>query len=306
MNTSLVSPSSRFWLLFQFVGRQARKLLFEETRPWLLALRERQPGTPPEEHGNGFGIIPQPEGHFYADPCLFKKDGRNYLFFEDYCHAAGKAVISCLELDPAGNWSEPKVVLDRKYHLSYPFVFQWQDEVYLIPETSTNRTIELYRALEFPYRWALDRVLLRNVRAADATVIRYHDKFWLFATLGDPGRPNIESLHLFVADGLEGSWRPHPKNPVVSDVRRARPAGRLFFAQGELIRPAQDCSVCYGHAIVFNRVEVMTEEDYREVPAGRIGPEWLPGSLATHTLTFNEDFEVRDARLRMTRPRWRT
>jgi hypothetical protein len=246
-----------------------------------------------------------PSDRFYGDPFLFKKDGCNFLLFEDYRYATGKGVISYVEVDDAGNWGEPELALERPYHLSYPFVFESGGQIYLLPETSANRTIELYRAADFPKHWVLDRILMAGVRAVDATVVWYHEKFWLFTSLAAEGSTNTGELHLFFADALQGPWQPHPKNPIVSDVRRARPAGRLFSARGQLFRPAQDCSVRYGYAIVFQRIEVLSETDYREAPAGRIGPEWLPGNLATHTFDCNEDFEVLDARIQVFDPRWR-
>jgi hypothetical protein len=246
-----------------------------------------------------------PADRFYGDPFLFKKDGRTYLLFEEYPYPTAKGVISYVEIDENGRWNQPQLALERPYHLSYPFVFESDGEIYLIPETSANRTIELYRALDFPRRWALDRTLMTGVRAVDATVVQHHGKFWLFTCLGVGGASNAVELHLFHADALEGPWHPHRMNPVVSDVRHARPAGRLVHAGGELYRPAQDCSVRYGFAINFRRIKQLSEADYLEVPAGRLDPDWLPGNLATHTIDCNEDFIVLDARLHVREPRWR-
>jgi hypothetical protein len=72
-------------------------------------------------------------------------------------------------------------------------------------------------------------------------------------------------------------------NPIVSDVRRARPAGRIFSHDGHLIRPAQDCSEAYGWRIALNRIEVLTEAEYREVPIGWIEPDGSAGTLRAHT-----------------------
>ena len=47
----------------------------------------------------------------------------------------------------------------------------------MLPETSGNRTVELYRCVEFPHRWELDRVLMDGVHAVDATLAE-HDRRW--------------------------------------------------------------------------------------------------------------------------------
>lgn len=247
-------------------------------------------------------LVP-PADRFYADPCIIKRNGRNYLFFEDYRYSTGKGLVSFVEIRPDGSFSEPTVVLERAYHLSYPFVFERHGEVYMIPETRSVDRVELYRAVDFPHRWQFERVLLRDVAAVDATLHQSEGKLWLFCNVAAEGFSTCDELHIFHADELDGEWRPHPANPVVSDVRRARPAGGLFEHQGALIRPAQDCSVRYGYAIQLNRVDVLTETEYRETPFEKITPNWLAGSRGTHTLSLNEDYEVLDAKLRIRRLR---
>jgi glycosyltransferase involved in cell wall biosynthesis len=288
--------------LAHFLQRSARRLFVQEQ--WLLAIRRRASACPARNRANGFRLILPPWGHCYADPFLFKKGETNYLFFEEYRFDKPKGVISCLEIDPSGDPAAPRVVLERDYHLSYPFVFEWQGQTYLLPETVANRTVELYRAVEFPNHWVLDRVLLQDVTLTDATLLQQGGRFWLFATPRVQGHLVNDELYLYFADSPLGPWKPHPRNPVVADVRKARPAGRLLRVNGQLFRPAQDCSVRYGYAVTFQKVEVLTETDYQESFAGRIGPGWLPGNLGTHTFDSNEDFEVVDGRLDAPRYAW--
>ena len=91
-------------------------------------------------------------------------------------------------------------------------------------------------------------------------------------------------------------------NPVVSDVRCARPAGRVFLQDGQLIRPAQDCSRAYGWRLIFNRVEVLSPSEYRERPVGAIEPAPKSGNLRTHSYDSDGMYEVLDG-FRM-RPRF--
>jgi beta-xylosidase len=99
---------------------------------------------------------------------------------------------------------------------------------------------------------------------------------------------------LFWSKTLDGEWHYHPRNPICSDVRRARGAGPLFRCHGTLIRPAQDCSVRYGYAIALNRVLKISPADYSEELIEVIYPKWRPGLLGTHTLSSNEAFEAID------------
>jgi hypothetical protein len=243
-----------------------------------------------------------PAGRFYADPFLFGHGGRRFIFFEDFDWSCGRAVICYVEIDADGRRGLPGVALSQDCHLSYPFVFEAGEAIYMVPETAGRRTVELYRAARFPDVWTLERVLLSDVAATDATLLRHEGRLWLFVAIAvDGGRP-IDELFLFSSESLGGEWEPHPMNPVVSDVRCARPAGRVFVQDGQLIRPAQDCSRSYGWRVVFNRVEVLSASDYRERPVGAIEPAPGSGNLRTHSYDCDGVFEVLDG-FRM-RPRF--
>src|SRR2546421_9920387 len=110
----------------------------------------------------------------------------------------------------------------------------------MMPETRSNRTVELYRAREFPTQWEPAGVLLSDINAADATLAEIDGTWWLFVNVAVDGSGNSDELHLFSAATPLGPWTPHRSNPVKSDARSARPAGRLLFHGGAYYRPAQD------------------------------------------------------------------
>jgi hypothetical protein len=246
--------------------------------------------------------LPNPPGRYLADPFPIEVDGRHFLFVEDYSHAARRAVISVSEAGPDDAWSPPRRVLECDYHLSYPFVFEHEGAIYMLPETGEAGRVELHRAVEFPHEWRPDRVLLEGLTAFDATLHIEDGLLWLFANIvedhGDRGE-----LWLFSSPSLDREWRPHPQNPIVADPGTARPAGRLFRQGGVLVRPSQDCSRVYGEAVVLNRVDVLSSGEYHETPVGRIEPDWMPGVEGTHTYTFDSRYECLDGYRRVRRLR---
>jgi hypothetical protein len=284
-----------------FLAHRARRslrgrvssLLGGNTPQWFLAIRKRS-----DQHRfddpTGYRIVSPPRDRFYADPFLFKDKGKNILFFEDFRYPGERAHISCAELDAEGNLGEIRDVLRCPYHLSYPFVFEHQGEIYMIPETKQNRTVELYRAEEFPTRWKLESVLLSDTYAVDATIHMQNGKLWIFSGLSNGRYSNSDELAIFYADKLTGPWTPHRNNPVISDVRRARSAGALFYHEGKLIRPSQDCGKAYGYALNFSEILVLNEQQFEECPIGRIEPTWVRKNLGTHTYSRTDDFEVID------------
>ena len=242
----------------------------------------------------GFDVIEPPPDRFYADPFAISQTDHTYVFIEEYLFAAKRGIISVMEIDDNGVASTPVPVLERPYHLSYPFVFRDGADYFMIPETAANRTVELYRAVPFPHRWVLERVLLDDIRALDSSITVQDGRYWLFTSFETQGRNRNDELFLFSADSLGGQWTPHPRNPVVSDVRGARPAGRPFRHGPDLIRPAQDCSTRYGRAVVFQRIVAMNEHEYREETVGTMEPVWTADILGTHTYNVDDRYEVVD------------
>jgi hypothetical protein len=214
-------------------------------------------------------------------------------------------VISHTELRLDGAPAEPpREVLAAPYHLSYPFVFAHRGEIFMIPETSAVERVQLYRAVEFPHRWELERVLLEGVDAADATLLEHDGRLWLFASVAQPGASSLDELHLFWAQELGGPWQAHPCNPVVSDARCARPAGAIQHWGGRLVRPGQDGSRRYGGAISFREIDRLDVGGYAEHEIARLGPEDVGDARATHTYNADRRFEAIDLRYLEPRLAW--
>lgn len=263
-------------------------------KQWFIAFRKKQPFALPFDM-NGFQIIRPPAGRFFADPFVIENEGRNYVFFEDYRLSARKGVISCVEIDGQGNCSEPQVVLDKQYHLAYPFVFKSNERIFMIPDTSANSTIELYEAESFPSKWVLKKVMMSGIRASDSTIYSDGGKLWLFTNMMNPHeQAGKGELCVFYADSLFAEWQPHILNPVDQDPRTARPAGGIFLQDGRIIRPSQNCAIQYGASVMVNEITRLTETEYIEQQLFELGPGWCENNQRLHTYNYNNHWEVID------------
>ena len=262
---------------------------------WFLATRPRRDSDSAYAVADGYQLIEQPRDRFYADPCLIHSAGTSFLFCEEYRYTRSIGSIACFELDRDGKPVSHAVVLERSYHLSFPALFHWAGEFWMVPESSANSTIELYRATRFPHEWKLEKVLIGGVRASDSSLFHHAGMVWLM-TSTESGRPGVwDSLHLYCSNSPLGDWRPHPMNPVVVDIGRARPGGLVFIDGGRLVRPGQDCSRRYGSAVQFCSIDVLNAKEYSDTPIERLEGEQL-GASGTHTYTRDEVFEAVDCR----------
>ncbi len=207
---------------------------------------------------------------FVADPFMVKHDSRWYMFFEVMNRKTGQGDIGLATSDDGLRWTYEKVVLDEPFHLSYPYVFRWNNEYYMIPETNAACAIRLYRAVEFPTSWTFVRIMLRG-HYVDPSIFRHGGKWWLFA-----GERSNDILRLYCSDELMGPFREHPRSPIVSaDFNIARPGGRVLADGDRIIRFTQDDEPTYGNQVRAFQITELTPLLYeeRELPGNPVlGP----------------------------------
>ena len=274
------------WLVPKMTGKAVRRIIRSpHTEHWRMAVRvgpRRLWGSGKGADTDGFEWIQSAPGHLYADPFLIRRAGRTWLFYEHYQYSERRAVIDCAEVLAGGQLGEPRLALRRNHHLSFPHVFEHHGDVFMIPETGGNRTVELYRAVNFPNEWKLEKVLLAGYSVVDTAIWFDGELWWFFATMKEP-RGGGTMLVLFFADELTGEWRRHPANPICTDIRKIRGAGAIFRQNGRLLRPSQDCSVRYGYRLNFHEITALNPDEYREECVFTLDPTNWAGLVGVHT-----------------------
>ena len=252
---------------------------------WVLAFRRRGPD-------DRFTIVHPPADRFYADLFLAEHDGRTLVFFEDYSHVERKGTIACAELR-AGGIGEPHTVLAGPDHLSYPSLFQWRGDWFMVPENGARRRVEIWRARRFPGEWTLDTIALDGVDACDATLWQHDGRWWMFVTLCVAGGPRADEVSLFDAAHRPGHGvRIAPIRSCPMPHTRGRRA-RLPRRRGAH-SPVTGCTRRIRHAVTLNRIDRLTPRDIGETPFGSITPTWHPRVRGTQTIARSSTFEVID------------
>ncbi|MGZ9223040.1 MAG: glucosamine inositolphosphorylceramide transferase family protein, partial [Anaerolineales bacterium] len=90
-------------------------------------------GPDREKNISTFKKISPPNDRFWADPHVICKAPDYFVFIEEYLFQTKRGHISVLEIDQKGNYKQPVPVLQKDYHLSFPFVFDWMGTYYMIP-----------------------------------------------------------------------------------------------------------------------------------------------------------------------------
>jgi len=234
-----------------------------------------------------------PKGRYYADPFTFMVDDDLHIVFEDYDYRSRRGKISKIKYSNR-KFGKIESALDEDFHLSYPYIFEIDGEYYCVPESADAGQIRLYKYMRGSGKFQFIKILLDKFPGVDPTIFSYRDKWWLFATRKDSSNTD---LHAFYSDTFDGPYRPHLNNPVKVDIRSARPAGNLFIMNGELIRPAQDCSQTYGSRIALNKIVKLTETEFREEIIKFIGP--INGEVYNdgfHTLASTGTYTIFDGK----------
>lgn len=275
-----------------------RKILYSDSFNWLLLFEINDIEDAMFNSFSKFKKLQPSKNIFWADPFVIARNDKFYVFVEEFIYRTNKGHIAVLELDNAGNFLNSERIIDQPYHLSYPFIFEVNDNYYMIPETSQNKTIELYKCVDFPGRWEFTKNIMENISAVDSTLLFHNNKWWLFTSVDDTESISGGSTELFLYftdDFFSGSWESHPCNPIISDIRKARPAGKVFIRDNKMYRPSQDCSIRYGRGFNLNEIITLTETDYDEILLKKVEPDWDKQLKGAHTYNFDKNFTIIDA-----------
>ena len=195
-----------------------------------------------------------------ADPFMLYDNDTWYMFFEVKTEKTRLGQIALAASTDGFCWTYKQIVLKEKFHLSYPYVFTWQNEYYMVPETLKDRSVRLYKASRFPFQWDFYRYLLSDVDFVDSSVLNFGGLWWLFTS-----PPTNDQLHLYHSENLFGPWVAHPSSPIVKgDPQNARPAGRFLILGDRIIRFAQDDAATYGRSVRGYEIIELTPTTYNE------------------------------------------
>lgn len=261
-----------------------------------------------------FVVLPHTEDYWYADPLLWEKDGKEVVFLERVNRKTGIGCIACSDITNGSSWIEPIPIIEENYHMSFPMCFDWDNELYMIPETEMNQSINIYRCVKFPYQWEKIGEFLKGGRFVDSVVWNKDKSRVLFlASEYNPEDDFYTRYHRYELSKKEGYIS-------VSDLGResdaytlkSRMAGPVIEGKISLVPIQRSTPGIYGYSVQFC-------EKKEKIP-GRQIKELLPVNfnsarhdngighklLGVHTYSQSSHYEVIDVQyLVYNKNKWR-
>lgn len=166
---------NQFYRALHMPPKRLLRKVMGEKEVYTIAVRPRPTaeGTEPlPALGAGpYTMLPGREGWWFADPLLCHRGGKRWLFAEAMDPSTGKGRLEVCELHDDGSIDGWRVALEEDFHLSFPMVFDWNGEVWMIPETGHDHSLRLYRCRVFPTKWELVQRFATDEELCDAILV---------------------------------------------------------------------------------------------------------------------------------------
>ena len=319
---------NQFYRALHMPPKRLLRKVMGEKEVYTIAVRPRPTaeGTEPlPALGAGpYTMLPGREGWWFADPLLCHRGGKRWLFAEAMDLSTGKGRLEVCELHDDGSIDGWRVALEEDFHLSFPMVFDWNGEVWMIPETGHDHSLRLYRCRVFPTKWELVQRFATDEELCDAILVnRRAEALTILCSETKPDNQlyvryrrytlchavqETAALPLAEADTLPAAAPAGPFELLPDETYNlqhrdfdfvSRNAGPLFVLCEQVIHPTQvSTSVDYGVYLQF-----LARRGSSEVPLCAATPQNVEITglnaadvIGVHTYCRDDVLEVIDAR----------
>ena len=276
---------------YSFIIFKVVNVLLAKKENWMIGFAKSKFN---EKRLEQYKIIKNKNG-FFADPFLFKKDNTNYLFVEDYSFEKKKGVISCFKLNEKNN-EHLGTVLTENFHLSFPFIFEYDNQIYMCPETHEIKEIRLYKCIDFPHKWKYETTLIKNISAVDNIIFKRNNIWWLLTNTDTNELDHNSELSIYYSNNgpVTENWKPHSLNPIYVNPDKARNGG-LINHKENIYRVNQKIGFnSYGSSLEINKIDEIDEKVFEETLFSKVEPNFAKGLNGCHHMNNNDEYTVFD------------
>lgn len=251
--------------------------------------------------GEYFRIIKPTFRYWYADPILSMINEKSYIFMEQYDRFEGKGKIAASEIKN-GRAVRPKTILSEPWHLSFPNVFKYQNDYYMLPECSEIGKICIYK-MHTPDKWIM--IKQYNIENCVDTSLIVKDDIVFLLTSEEFVQDKLKTrLRLFKIDNFPYSEPIDCTYKAIGEKNfdySSRNGGNIFEENGELYRVGQNSLPdFYGKSTSVYKINGLSENCYKESFFREMtiddmkykNRKLIP--YGTHTYSRNQEYEAVD------------
>ncbi len=169
---------------------------------------------------------PRSNKYFLADPFLYKYSNNYFIFAEKFIYSEDKGEIAVFKLEK-NSLIELGTAIKEKFHLSFPYIFQFKKKIYCIPDSSFNKDLRIYVSEKFPLTWKLHKVIFKNIKATDTLIYKQNKNWEMITNLNPNDTDDLNSeLFLFKSNNpIQKKWKEQENNPLIVNFLKARNGG---------------------------------------------------------------------------------
>ena len=241
------------------------------------------------------------DDYWYADPLIFTYNEITYVFMEVFNRNTGKGSIGYSIITQDGI-SNPIIVIEESYHMSFPFVFEFDNVIYMIPETEANNSLNLYRCVNFPNEWILHQSFETDIKIVDSVLVNCKNNVLKFLASTFDENDVKKSKYIY--------YRLKKKNNDVFSIviideygdydYSNRNGGQIIKQNGnELLVTQRSTPAIYGYSLIFHIINKHSPLSLKlnskiEIKPNDIRIMGKRNLLGVHTYSRNEQYEIID------------
>ncbi len=239
--------------------------------------------------------VKNPKNRYFADPFVIKKHNQTVCFVEDYSVLEKRGRISAIEILNNQQYKLLGPIIEEDFHMSYPFIFEYKNEIYMTPETADANSLRLYKCSKFPLKWEFQKEIITNEKVIDPIIFQYKDKWWLFYNTLIEDDPSSCLVAYYSDNPLSNKWIPHKLNPIVFDSSSARNGGIIFKNNNEIMRVRQKQGFnFYGESLSLAQIVDLTPSTFKEEKVKEVLPNFFSNISGCHHMHNNYHYTVYD------------
>lgn len=261
------------------------------------------------DNSNLFNCLKLNGKEWYADPIVYEYDEKTYVFMELFDNETKKGKIAVSILSESG-LSTPNVIIEESWHLSYPRVFEFDGNIYILPETNKTKNLYFYKCINFPNEWKLTSKIENIGRFSDSEVLSYGKKLIIIFSEKKADNPFFTRLKIGELKNIDGKFIIDMESFERFNLNQdyslnSRNGGSIFVHNGDLVRVCQESSpLSYGLGLRFNKILNINKNEFKEETIKRICVNDIKSNLqknciatGIHTYGKSKNYEVVDLKV---------